>query len=416
MSEINGLLSEAFSKIQYCDKILVASSDGLIITAYPDYNPDKNDSLAASSTSVLGLTAATSELAGKGDAEYVLIRSNNGFMMTLGQQNFSVLVMAGQKANLGMLLLQGQKLVEKLSGIIDEHIAPKKLEHPRIYARELGTIETESVEEIHPEEVSYTSTKSRDSQPESESPEQGIGIPAFSKPFSDYSKEPSDSFLAGSQGYEEEPIAIEPNFKPKMEDVQDVLQQPVEEITCHEECNECEECEEPDESEHFLTEPEEIKAKFWPEEPTRIDEHPEHTPDIEIEEKSSESIYSDRDLQAPEENPTEPMEEPIIEPTEENPEETHENTTTSPIVDLVLPKGIYINDVVLYSNKQGLENLVVHKEEEQSTQQEDQQQEEEQKPPETMPWFNFNNNGENKTQNPEEDEKPQKEGDLFDSY
>ncbi len=415
MSEINGLLSEAFSKIQYCDKILVASSDGLIITAYPDYNPDKNDSLAASSTSVLGLTAATSELAGKGDAEYVLIRSNNGFMMTLGQQNFSVLVMAGQKANLGMLLLQGQKLVEKLSGIIDEHIAPKKLEHPRIYARELGTIETESVEEAHPEEVSYTSAKSRDSQPESESPEQGIGIPAFSKPFSDYSKEPGDNFLAGSQGYEEEPIAIEPNFKPRMEDVQDVLQQPVEEITCHEECNECEECEELDESEHFLTEPEEIKAKFWPEEPTMINEKPEHIPDIEIEEKQSESIYSDRDFQTSEERPTELVEQPT-ELTDSNAEETHENVATSSIVDLVLPKSIYINDVVLYSSKQGPENLVIHTKEEQSVQQEDQQQEEEQKPPEVMPWFNFNNDGQSKTEGSEEDEKPQKEGELFDSY
>jgi sortase (surface protein transpeptidase) len=90
--------------------------------------------------------------------------------------------------------------------------------------------------------------------------------------------------------------------------------------------------------------------------------------------------------------------------------------TTSSIVDLVLPKGIYINDVVLYSNKQGLENLAIHEEEEQPAQQEDQQQEEEQKPPEIMPWFNFNNDSENKTQNPEEDEKPQKEGDLFDSY
>lgn len=392
MNDISRLLSETFSKIQYCDKILVASSDGLIITAYPDYNPDKNDSLAASSTSVLGLTAATSELAGKGDAEYVLIRSNNGFMMTLGQQNFSVLVMAGQKANLGMLLLQGQKLVEKLSGIIDEHIAPKKLEHPRIYTRELGTIEPPPLEEAGLKEA--PTQQVREPRPEPEFPEQGIGMPAFAKPVSDFTGnlgELSSAMEASFQVFGEQPL-IEPNPKPEVRNEE----QPVAEIEC---CSECEGCEELDGQEHLVAEPDTIEAKFWPEKSAKGNEEAENDIETEIEEERFDGIYSDKDVFATDEDLAKLSkidEEPVI-----------ENEVEPPVVDLVLPKGIYINDIVVYSNRP--ESPVENSE----TQQEPQK---EQETPEVIPWFNFNNGSKNRSDEPQEDEKSQKEGDLFDSY
>lgn len=136
-AEISKSLQDFTSKVQYCEKVIVASSDGLVIKAYPEIYSEKNDALAASSTSVLGVVEATSQLSGKGDAEYALVRTEKGFILILGQIKFSVYILASVKANLGLLLMQGQKLSENLAKIITPNIEIDKLSHPRTMAKEL---------------------------------------------------------------------------------------------------------------------------------------------------------------------------------------------------------------------------------------------------------------------------------------
>jgi predicted regulator of Ras-like GTPase activity (Roadblock/LC7/MglB family) len=136
-SQISIILQEFISKVQYCEKVIVASTDGLVIKAYPEIYMEKNDALAASSTSVLGVVEATSQLSGKGDAEYALIRTEKGFILILGQKKFSVYILATSKANLGLLLLQGQKLSENLAKQITPDEQVEKLSHPRTIAKEL---------------------------------------------------------------------------------------------------------------------------------------------------------------------------------------------------------------------------------------------------------------------------------------
>lgn len=136
-AEISKSLQDFTLKVQYCEKVIVASSDGLVIKAYPDIYSEKNDALAASSTSVLGVVEATSQLSGKGDAEYALVRTEKGFILVLGQKRFSVYILASAKANLGLLLMQGQKLSENLAKIISPNIEIDKLSHPRTMAKEL---------------------------------------------------------------------------------------------------------------------------------------------------------------------------------------------------------------------------------------------------------------------------------------
>ncbi len=140
------LLSEYAQNIPYCEKIIISSTDGLVIKSYPEMYIEKNEALAASATSVLGLAHATSLSASKGTPEYALVRSQKGFMLIIGQECFSVFINAGQKANLGMLLLHGQKLSEKLVPLISPTFEAKKLEHPKIYARELDEAEEQKAE------------------------------------------------------------------------------------------------------------------------------------------------------------------------------------------------------------------------------------------------------------------------------
>lgn len=135
--QISKILQEFVAKVQYCEKVIVASSDGLVIKAYPEIYSEKNDALAASSTSVLGVVEATSHLSGKGDTEYALIRTEKGFILILGQKKFSVYILASSKANLGMLLMQGQKLSENLATQITPDAEVEKLSHPRTMAKEL---------------------------------------------------------------------------------------------------------------------------------------------------------------------------------------------------------------------------------------------------------------------------------------
>ncbi len=145
---IEKMMGKAYKKIPTCEQIVVATADGIGIACYPP-NCDFADSIAASSTSITGLSDASSEFLGKGEVNYTLIRSNGGYILVFGMGTFNLFIMAGKKVNLGLLLLVGNRLSDDLAQSVSEIVVERELEEDvHMLARELAEAQSEDKVQI----------------------------------------------------------------------------------------------------------------------------------------------------------------------------------------------------------------------------------------------------------------------------
>jgi predicted regulator of Ras-like GTPase activity (Roadblock/LC7/MglB family) len=135
---ITRILEKTFKKIPACEKIIVGRADGISIASFPR-DCEISDSIAASSTSITGLSDAATEYLGKGEVQYTLIRASKGFILVFGMATFNLFIMAGKKVNLGLLLLMGNKLLDEVAQMVADISSKRDLEEDvHLLARELA--------------------------------------------------------------------------------------------------------------------------------------------------------------------------------------------------------------------------------------------------------------------------------------
>ncbi len=115
MSRYAQLLRDTVTKVKYCQRAIICSSDGLVIRAFPETDNDLNEALSASATSILGVTSSVSERAGKKGNDYVLIKNLDSFLLVIFVGDISLFLIASIEVNLGMLLHVGKNLRKEIS-------------------------------------------------------------------------------------------------------------------------------------------------------------------------------------------------------------------------------------------------------------------------------------------------------------
>jgi predicted regulator of Ras-like GTPase activity (Roadblock/LC7/MglB family) len=114
MSRYAELLRDTVTKVKYCQRVVICSPDGLVVEAFPKIESDLNEALAASATSILGVTSSVSERAGKKGNDYVLIKNLDSFLLVLFVGDISLFLIASIEVNLGMLLHVGKNLRKEI--------------------------------------------------------------------------------------------------------------------------------------------------------------------------------------------------------------------------------------------------------------------------------------------------------------
>ncbi|HOO96307.1 MAG TPA: hypothetical protein PKV16_00895 [Caldisericia bacterium] len=141
-SAILDLLRETAQKIKHCQELTVSSPDGLTIESFPGEDKSLTDALSASSSSILGIASAISERAGKLESEYVLVKNPDSYLLVFAAGTFSLFVIAGIKANLGMLLYRAGLLKSKLQEILgidsEEELSESNVDEPSTISGRMG--------------------------------------------------------------------------------------------------------------------------------------------------------------------------------------------------------------------------------------------------------------------------------------
>ncbi|MCK5743775.1 MAG: roadblock/LC7 domain-containing protein, partial [Caldisericia bacterium] len=160
MSRYAELLRGTVTKVKYCQRAIICSSDGLVVRAFPETDNDLNEALSASATSILGVTSSVSERAGKKGNDYVLIKNLDSFLLVIFVGDISLFLIASIEVNLGMLLHVGKNLRKEISKLetetepakrskeIVEEVAQEAVDNLVIQAVDEDTKESDTGEKI----------------------------------------------------------------------------------------------------------------------------------------------------------------------------------------------------------------------------------------------------------------------------